>query len=250
MAFTGNFLTLFMVVWLAPFFLWGQQITLNPKDIASHFSSGDAEKRLAAVKAYAQECSGRRRHVFRRAAEGWQGYQRLLQDKNDHVVFAALAMSKCFKTHKTLPLLAKLSQHKSPKVMHEALTLLAHMENVAAVSTFIQWLKDKAELCDSTKPAKLDLCHLALYGLGQSSQHAAPDASERILAGDMLKAFLKDAQPKTRKVAAMALALGGAATHKEELQTLLQNEKQNVFPQANLPEDLQAIAQMMGQMRQ
>ncbi|MDP7038586.1 MAG: hypothetical protein QGI45_05470, partial [Myxococcota bacterium] len=116
-----------------------------PRDFPLRFASKDSSIRQEAAKAYARKCTGRQRHQFRRAPEGWQGYQQLLRDKNDDVVLAALAMSTCFKAHKTLPLLAELSQHKSLKVMHEALTLIAHMENVAALTTFVKWLKEKSE---------------------------------------------------------------------------------------------------------
>ena len=219
-----------------------------PRDFPTRFASKDTSIRREAAKAYARGCKGRQRHQFRRAPEGWQGYQQLLKDKNADVVLAALAMTTCFKANKNLPLLADLSQHKSLKVMHEALTLLAHMENVAALSSFGKWLKEKSEFCASTKQNKLDLCHLALYGLGQSSQHSATDATERILAGDILKPFLKDSHPKTRKVAAMALILGGALAHKKEVEKLLENENAGHFSQTNSPENLQAISSLLAEM--
>ena len=54
-----------------------QAKNLLPADFPARFASTKATVQKDAAKTYAQECRGRQRHVFRRAREGWQGYQRL-----------------------------------------------------------------------------------------------------------------------------------------------------------------------------
>ena len=221
----------------------------GPRDIAQGFHAKNAAKRAAAAKRYAQECSGRQRHVFRRAPEGWAGYQTLLGDKESHVVLAALEMSKCFKSDKTLPLIARLVEHKNAAVMREALSRLAHFESVEAVAPFSEWLKVREKDCMAPEQNDgLDRCHLAIYGVGQSTQHTASTHQSRLQAGTLLLPFLASEDPKTRKVAATALALGGAPIHRKEVSKLIDKEMRGHFIQSNSKETLALLKDLKNKM--